>query len=73
MSSGDQLVPCSVCGQLGHWESSHAGDAEQLQKLRSATKVLLDCVDFTAGNCSLNNMIGAILPIPVILEVKKFL
>lgn len=73
MSSGDQMCPCTVCGEVGHWEAKHAGDAEQLQNLREAIKVLLDCIDFTVGNCSLNSMVGAVLPIPVIQKVKKFL
>lgn len=34
MSSGDQLCPCTVCGGLGHWESSHAGDAKQAALLQ---------------------------------------
>lgn len=73
MSSGDSLITCTVCGRLGHWESSHAGDAEQLENLRSTTKVLLDCIDYTNGNCKLNDMVGAVLPSTVIREVRKFL
>jgi hypothetical protein len=33
MSSGDQWSSCTVCGELGHWESSHAGDAERVKFL----------------------------------------
>lgn len=41
MSSGDSASPCTVCGQVGHWESSHAGDYEdkvRMDKLEKASK-----------------------------------
>jgi hypothetical protein len=42
MSSGDQWCPCSVCGQLGHWESSHAGDAARVTKLTEALEQIAE-------------------------------
>lgn len=36
MSSSDQKCPCTVCGELGHWESSHAGDANKIKVMREA-------------------------------------
>jgi hypothetical protein len=34
MSSGDQLSLCAVCGGMGHWESSHSDDAQQVKILQ---------------------------------------
>lgn len=73
MSSGDQLCPCSVCGELGHWESSHAGDAERVKIITQALHVLLDSVDYTKGNCKPTEMVGAVLPQEVITLARKCL
>ena len=32
---------------------------------------VLDCVDYTIGNCRLNEMIGAILPSEIIEQARK--
>lgn len=42
MSSGDQWCPCSVCGQLGHWESSHAGDAARVKVLEQTLRDIVE-------------------------------
>jgi hypothetical protein len=73
MSSGDQMCPCAVCGKLGHWESSHAGDYENLQRVRAELHTVLDCVDYYTGNCKLNDMVSAVLPIVVIINARKTL
>jgi hypothetical protein len=61
MSSGDQMCPCTVCGELGHWESKHAGDAEHVKRLTQALHVMLDSVDYIKGNCQINSLVGAVL------------
>lgn len=42
-------------------------------ELREALLLLLDQVDYTEGNCRLNEMIGAVLPASVILQCRKAL
>jgi hypothetical protein len=41
--------------------------------LREALQLLLDHVDYTAGACRPNEMIGALLPIEVINRCKQIL
>jgi hypothetical protein len=73
MSSGDQMCPCTVCGRLGHWESTHAGDAERVEILTRELKVILDSVDYTKGSCKINDMVGAVLSKQVLDNVNKIL
>jgi hypothetical protein len=42
-------------------------------ELRIALRLMLDCVDYTAGNCRVNEMVGAVLPREIIERAKKLL
>lgn len=38
---------------------------------REALQVVLDSVDYTAGNCRVNEMVGAVLPRSIILLARE--
>lgn len=40
------------------------------QDLRACLQALLDAVDYTAGNCSPTEMVGAVLPKVLILNAR---
>ena len=42
-----------------------------VQALRSLLMVVLDAVDYTAGNCRPNEMVGAVLPQQVLKLIKQ--
>lgn len=73
MSSGDQMCPCTVCGELGHWEAKHAGDYEQLQQTKAMLRVVLDCIDYTQGNCKVNSMVGAEIAPDILKKARETL
>lgn len=73
-------------GSPGDWGYSHpigralaaaaeAADleppAQRLDEIRSALLVVLDCVDYTSGNCSINEMVGAVLPKECIASARQ--
>ncbi len=41
--------------------------------LRTCLTVVLDCVDYTAGNCRVNEMVGAVLPKEIIEQARNIL
>ena len=42
-------------------------------KVREALLVILDCIDYTRGACSLNEMVGAVLPKEIIELARQSL
>ena len=44
--------------------------AVKLQQAEANTRVLLDCVDYMAGNCKVNDMVGAVLDASVIRRIR---
>jgi len=44
-----------------------------IDKLSSALGVMLDCVDYTAGNCRVNEPVGGVLPKEIIAKAKEAL
>lgn len=42
----------------------------QAERLREALTLILDMVDYTAGNCRLNEQVGAVLPKGVIEQAR---
>ena len=48
-------------------------DAElrKLTEARIALRLLLDNIDYDAGNCRVNELIGAVLPIEILRRAKK--
>lgn len=44
-----------------------------VEKLRAVLQVVLDQVDYTAGACAVNEMVGAVLPKSVIENARKVL
>ena len=38
---------------------------------KTSLLVILDCVDYTRGNCRVNEMVGAVLPKEVIEQARK--
>ena len=61
------------------WELHHAADKENAslkrknEGLRQWLLVVLDCADYTAGNCRVNEMVGAVLPKEVIEQAREAL
>lgn len=49
------------------------GDAAQNQRLRAALLAILDAVDYKAGNCRVNDMVGAVLPAVLIERAREAL
>jgi hypothetical protein len=45
--------------------------SERIETLRRALLLLLDNVDYDAGRCRANEPIGAILPLEILLKVRK--
>jgi hypothetical protein len=41
--------------------------------LREALLTILDCVDYTAGNCRVNELVGAVLPEEIIALARQAL
>ena len=54
------------------WNTRPLEDALQakLENIKAKTQVMLDCVDYTVGNCRPNEPIGGILPRIVIENIK---
>jgi len=46
---------------------------QENERLRLWLQVVLDCVDYTAGNCRANEMVGAVLPAEIIEQAKNAL
>lgn len=53
-------------------------ESEKLEQLKKVSaelvnrcKVLLNQVDYTEGNCRLNEMVGAVLPVEVIRNLRS--
>ena len=46
---------------------------KKIDDIKSSVQVLLDCIDYTSGNCKPNEPIGGILPKRVIELVKESL
>ncbi len=47
---------------------AHEKEIENVNLLLAALQVLLDQVDYTASNCRVNEMVGAVLPKEVIKQ-----
>jgi hypothetical protein len=45
----------------------------RIEKLRSALRLVLDQADYEAGNCRINEMVGAVLPKEVLRIAKEAL
>lgn len=43
------------------------------EAIKEALQVVLDCVDYTASNCAVNDMVGAVLPREVIAKARQAL
>lgn len=43
------------------------------EEIIHSLQVLLDCVDYTEGACSVNEMVGAVLPKEVILMCRDII
>jgi len=48
-------------------------DQTYLEGLERALRLLLDNIDYDAGNCRVNEMIGAVLPMEVLRTAKRAL
>ena len=44
---------------------------QERDQFKSILLVILDCVDYTAGNCRVNEMVGAVLPREVIERARQ--
>jgi len=44
-----------------------------MMDIRTALLTILDQVDYTAGNCRVNEMVGAVLPVEVIKLAREAL
>ena len=45
----------------------------ECEQLRQWLNVILDCADYTAGNCRVNEMVGAVLPKEIIEQARAAL
>ena len=45
----------------------------KLDELKTITQVILDCVDYTSGNCRPNEPVGGVLPKEIIERSKEAL
>lgn len=45
--------------------------ASNEKRLRAALLTVLDQVDYTAGACSVNEMVGAVLPVQVLRMARR--
>ena len=45
--------------------------SERIETLRTELLLLLDNIDYDAGNCRASEPIGAILPLEILLKVRK--
>ena len=43
-------------------EPAPTTDSEKMEAMRTALLLILDNIDYEAGNCRINEMIGAVLP-----------
>ncbi len=48
-------------------------DPKVVDKLKNTLAVVLDFVDYTAGNCRPNEMVGAVLPQTIIKQAREVL
>ena len=46
-------------------------EAATSERLRTAALLVLDSVDYTAGNCRVNEMVGAVLPRQIIAQLRN--
>jgi len=53
--------------------NANASLTEKVERLRQWLAVTLDCADYTAGNCRVNEMVGAVLPTDVIKQARAAL
>lgn len=44
---------------------------DKADELRTALLLVLDCVDYTHGNCRMNEMVAAVLPKEIIERARK--
>ena len=44
---------------------------KQAEDIKTSLMVLLDCVDYTMGNCRPNEPVGGVLPKEIILQAKE--
>lgn len=47
--------------------------AEKILFLEVALQTMLDCVDYTSGNCKANEPVGGVLPKEIITKAKEAL
>lgn len=45
--------------------------SKRVEALRTALLLLLDNIDYEAGNCRVNEMIGAILPLEILRKARE--
>ena len=67
----EELGWCSKCisnDVVNNWQSRPIEDSlrKQLEQLSTNLSVILDCVDYSAGNCKPNEPVGGVLPKVVI-------
>ena len=44
---------------------------DKADELRTVLLLVLDCVDYTRGNCRMNEMVAAVLPKEIIERARK--
>ncbi len=55
----------------GFFEPEPPSQQERIDKLRTALLLVLDNIDYEAGNCRVNEMIGAVLPREVLRKARE--
>lgn len=76
---GQAIHPCDSCCRT--YEDlreptpydDRLSPAPKVDKLKEALRVILDCVDFRAGNCAPRDMVAAVLPTSVIEKCRDAL
>lgn len=50
--------------------NAHYPNQAKIDEMLAALQVLLDAIDYTSGNCRVNEMVGAVLPKELIEKAK---
>lgn len=65
-----QVVPNTGQRADGKSETTDDAHTRQIDTMRNALNLILDAADYTAGNCRVNEMVGAVLPKEIIAKVR---
>jgi len=52
------------------WSKRNSELRQQIVSIRSTILLVLDCADYTQGNCRANEMVGAVLPKEIIAKMR---